>query len=445
MYKRFLFVILVVFSFIGCSSQKYLIRKVEDTDFTRRSFETITDSLSLLEFIQLGYFEKARDLLSQHPDSGSNEFILAEGMLNFYYGRKKEAEQSLLKVFKDDRDSTRIDLSFNTLYQLYLYHEKFDQLEGLINAAKKKRIQIDSTSRMLSTAHGQISPYDISFKDSKTVVPMLISLSGCPTIKIEINNQGTEIFWLDTGAGLNVISSDLAQKHGIHQITEGKGEAGTATDKKVPFQIGFIESIQIGDIVVKNVPVMILDSKYLKFKPLGFINLFRIDGVLGWPLLSKFKTTLNYPQRIVCFEPISVSEEGYETRNFFWYGVPFVEIVINSLYPMNFFLDTGANKSSLTPTSIGKINSHSPKLKSSLGCTIGAGGGKFRKIQKLERATITIDKFNISSLTLSIHEDYNEYIIQKDGTLGGDILKNFIVTLDPVRGRFILKYLSNDH
>ncbi|MCK4446939.1 MAG: aspartyl protease family protein, partial [Candidatus Marinimicrobia bacterium] len=134
-----------------------------------------------------------------------------------------------------------------------------------------------------------------------------------------------------------------------------------------------------------------------------------------------------------------------ETRNFFWYGVPFVEVVINSLYPMNFFLDTGANKSSLTPTGRGKIDSHSPKLKSSLGCTIGAGGGKFRKIQKLERATITIDKFNISPLTLSIHEDYNEYIIQKDGTLGGDILKNFIVTLDPVRGRFILKYLSNDH
>ncbi|MCK4446244.1 MAG: hypothetical protein KAW56_04100, partial [Candidatus Marinimicrobia bacterium] len=199
MYKRFLFVILVVFSFIGCSSQKYLIRKVEDTDFTRRSFETITDSLSLLKLLQYGYFDQAGDLVSQHPDSGSNEFILAEGMLNFYYGRKKEAEQSLLKVFKDDRDSTRIDLSFNTLYQLYLYHEKFDQLEGLVNAARKKRIQIDSTDRMLSTAHGQISPYDISFKDSKTVVPMLISLSGCPTIKIEVNNQGTETFWLDTG------------------------------------------------------------------------------------------------------------------------------------------------------------------------------------------------------------------------------------------------------
>ncbi|MCK4297623.1 MAG: hypothetical protein KAX28_13320, partial [Candidatus Marinimicrobia bacterium] len=123
MYKRFLFVILVVFSFIGCSSQKYLIRKVEDTDFTRRSFETITDSLSLLKLLQYGYFDQAGDLLSQHPDSGSNEFILAEGMLHSYYGRKKEAEQSLLKVFKDDRDSTRIDLSFNTLYQLYLYHE----------------------------------------------------------------------------------------------------------------------------------------------------------------------------------------------------------------------------------------------------------------------------------------------------------------------------------
>ncbi len=445
MYKRFLFVILVVFSFIGCSSQKYLIRKVEDTDFTRRSFETITDSLSLLKLLQYGYFDQAGDLLSQHPDSGSNEFILAEGMLNFYYGRKKEAEQSLLKVFKDDRDSTRIDLSFNTLYQLYLYHEKFDQLEGLVNAARKKRIQIDSTDRMLSTAYGQMFPYDIQSSDSKTVVPMLISLSGCPTIKIEINNQGTETFWLDTGAGLNVISSDLAQKYGIHPITEGEGEAGTATDKKVPFQIGFIESIQIGDMVVKNVPVMILDSKYLKLKPLGFINLFRIDGILGWPLLSKFKTTLNYPQQIVCFEPISVSKEEYESRNFFWYEIPFVEVAINSLSPMNFFLDTGANMSSLTPIGMRKMDSRFPKMKSSLGCTIGAGGAKFGKIQKLEKATITIDKFNISPLTLSIHEDYNKHIIQKDGTLGGDILRNFIVTLDPIQGRFILEHISNDH
>jgi len=119
MYKRFLFVILVVFIFFGCSSQKYLIRKVADTDFKRSSFETITDSLSLLKFLQYGYFQKAEDLLSQYPDSDSNEFILAEGMLNFYYGRKKEAEQSLLKVFKDDRDSTRIDFSFKILYQLY--------------------------------------------------------------------------------------------------------------------------------------------------------------------------------------------------------------------------------------------------------------------------------------------------------------------------------------
>ena len=131
MYKRFLFTSFLVFCFVGCSSQKYLIRKAEDVDFQQKSFKTISDSLSLLNLIQSGYFNKAEDLLRQNPDTDSSELTLANGMLSFYYGRNKEAEQSLLKVFREDTDSSRMDISYQTLYQLYFHQEQYNRLEDL--------------------------------------------------------------------------------------------------------------------------------------------------------------------------------------------------------------------------------------------------------------------------------------------------------------------------
>ena len=81
-------------------------------------------------------------------------------------------------------------------------------------------------------------------------------------VRVQVNGQGPVDFVLDTGAEQTVVSRDLARRRGVVPITymqsAGVGDVGLRS-----LQIGRIDSLQVGDLKVRNVPCLI------KNPPLG--------------------------------------------------------------------------------------------------------------------------------------------------------------------------------
>ncbi len=98
-------------------------------------------------------------------------------------------------------------------------------------------------------------------------VPVKRRESGTPVINVTFN--GTQQFEMivDTGASNTVVTQAIATALGIKPTTTAK--ANTASDRGVEFLIGYVDTIEVGGIVVNNLPVAIAPSAQLETGLLG--------------------------------------------------------------------------------------------------------------------------------------------------------------------------------
>lgn len=92
-------------------------------------------------------------------------------------------------------------------------------------------------------------------------------LGGTPVINVTFN--GTQQFEMivDTGASGTVITQQTAATLGV--VPVAKAKANTASAKDVEFDIGYVDSIEAGGAVIKNVPIAIAPSSELEIGLLG--------------------------------------------------------------------------------------------------------------------------------------------------------------------------------
>ncbi len=88
---------------------------------------------------------------------------------------------------------------------------------------------------------------------------------GIPVIEVLFNNQQSFEMLVDTGASSTVITPIMAEFLGV--VPSGTGKADTPSQKGVEFDIGLIQSINVGGAVKANVPVAIAPA--LSFGLLG--------------------------------------------------------------------------------------------------------------------------------------------------------------------------------
>ena len=90
---------------------------------------------------------------------------------------------------------------------------------------------------------------------------------GTPVIDVTFNNTQPIEMIVDTGASGTVITQQAAASLGV--VPVGTAKADTASAKDVEFSVGYVESIQVGGAVIKNVPVAIAPSPGLEIGLLG--------------------------------------------------------------------------------------------------------------------------------------------------------------------------------
>lgn len=124
--------------------------------------------------------------------------------------------------------------------------------------------------------------------DGITSVPFLVATEII--VPVRINDGPVMHFFFDTG-GQNVIGSKSLKALGIAAV--GSGTVGGAGAGVAPVKFAFVRSERIGTAELRNQPFLVLDSNVLG----------GVDGVVGWEILSRFATRIDYATNTLSLAP----------------------------------------------------------------------------------------------------------------------------------------------
>lgn len=222
------------------------------------------------------FFEKAAE---EEPENIDSFLRLAE--ISLFSNRLDEAEKWLNKVFKLRPDEKKAK---SLLAEVYYRQDDFKKASLLFRDLGR-----NAAAEKYASFRGQ-KPYRIKSKTRITALDFVIT-DPLPVVGVRVNGSEEVNFIIDTGASELVIDSDFAEEIGAQKFGS---ETGTfAGGKKAPYEQGRVDSLVLGDFLIQNVPVHMMNVRQFS-KPI-FRDL-RIDGIIGTVLFYHFLSTLDYEQ-----------------------------------------------------------------------------------------------------------------------------------------------------
>ena len=385
-------------------------------------------------------------------------------MVDFYENRIGTALSGLRKAVSIDPDEP--DYVFNlgqAAARNERYKEAADAYERFLFIAPKtdvdRRARIVGLIDFLRYLGKQGSLY-VPSAGVRTTVPFE-SFDNRPIISVRINGEKQPLkFVLDTGSGMSVLSEQTAKKLGLKPVARGGMARAVGGGGKFEIVYGYLNSIEIGDVGVDNVPVYIR-----RF----FDTNIPVDGYLGLSVVSKFLASIDYGTRKVSLLkqnqsdaveswtmlrrgesaqsllPLTPNDGTIEvplrtTSSGFLSGEVGLEGFDKTL---NFIIDTAA---SITVVSekLSQEEQLLDLLRPSKMRVYGAAGVtedvKLLQLPRLSLGLSKLEKINAAVLDL---EPVNETAgFTQSGILGGNFLKNFHVYFDFARGSIRLEPLG---
>jgi hypothetical protein len=198
---------------------------------------------------------------------------------------------------------------------------------------------------------------------------------------------------------------------------------GLGGEGKVESPIYRADSVKVGDVTIKNVPLGTLGNPLLDLV---------MDGILGPTLLSDFFITIDYPG-----SQIELSRKaptgGTPIQAWFFSGLLLLPSQVNGKFNGNFLLDTGADGTLLSHGMAANLGVNKDTPGASLNLPIGGVGGLEDGILLVPSVTIkTLFETKQFDKMMAIDLHAMSTLIQTElsGVLGFDSLKDYRVTLD---------------
>lgn len=381
-----------------------------------------------------GNLRQARLLLANSLTLHNKESLAWAGMglVDFYENRIDDAIENLETAsYLDPREP---DFAFS-LAQVAARAERYEMaaeayakfLYVAPDTDRDRKERIEGLIRFLRFLGGRKSLYDID--GGGTSVPIAIERDR-PVIMMRVNGKKESLrFVLDTGSGISVISKKTAARLGIKAITKGGMARAIGGDGKFPIVYGFLNSVSIGDVKIRNVPVYIREF---------YSTSEEVDGYIGLALISKFLTTLDYaggtftlaektktdgtPTEGSLFLPLRLTSSGFLSGEVMLEGVD---------SPLNFIVDTGASVSVIASevAAMDEIERHAQEERLRV---IGAAGVlddvRYFVLPKMSFGNNTVESVKAVELDLGIINEASGF--RQAGILGGNFLKNYRLTFD---------------
>ena len=264
-----------------------------------------------------------------------------------------------------------------------------------------------------------------------------------PILNVRINGRKEPLrFVLDTGSGISVISDETAKHLGIKAVA--RGGMARAVGGKFEIVYGFIDSMEIGEARIENVPVYIR-----RF----YNDEIPVDGYIGLAVVSKYLTTVDYGTRTFTLNrqrqnsdsPAAISQASFEipirtTTSGFLSGEVQVEGVSR---PFNFIIDTGASISVVSEKmmELDEMNSFKhPARMRVYGAAGIADGVQTLVLPRVLLGSQAREKVDVAVLDLEPVNETTGFI--QSGIIGGNFLRYFRVTFDFKRSVILLEPLN---
>jgi hypothetical protein len=257
------------------------------------------------------------------------------------------------------------------------------------------------------------------------------SPTGTPIIEVTINGF-KRYFWLDTGANYSVLSSKAAEECMVKILSREKSRALTPSDKTVSIKPALIDSLDIAGIRIKNHPAIVVNEIDLRFKFFGSRNITKIDGIIGWKVVQNLDLTIDYDaSRLIIKKPARL-DKGF--RNLFWLGCPVVRLITADSLVLNFGLDTGAEKTTITENILKKVDVK--RLYNTTKTLATLGGWIYNNSFIIPDLVLTLDNSSVHFQNLATAYQFPSFFLRLDGFLGSDTFSHSSIRIDWLNGRF---------
>lgn len=369
------------------------------------------------------------------------------GMLDFYENRIVDSVARLSEAVYQSPEEP--DFWF-ALAQVSARAEKFKEAADAYNnflfisknTDDERRARIRGLINFLRFLGDKKSLYE-NIGGDNTKVPFRLE-GNRPVIQIKINDRDEPLnFVLDTGSGISVISDKTAKRMNINTITKGGYAKGIGGDGRFEIVYGFLRSVEVGDVKVRNVPVYIR-----KFHSINE----GIDGYIGLSLISKFLTTVDYGDLTFSLvkrdsdnaltDDKSISLPLRLTSSGFLSG----EVQLEGIEaPLNFIVDTGASVSVISDaiardeTLSGFATQEKMRVVGSAGVTDDVP--QFL-LPKVSFGNHSRKKIAAIALDLDLINEASGF--EQSGILGGNFLRNYRLTFDFKNSRVIFVPLNDE-
>src|SRR2546421_3298149 len=388
-----------------------------------------------------------------------NEAIAIAGlaMVDYYENRTYPCIVGLRRAASIDPDEP--DYVFNlgqAAARSERYKEAADAYERFLIVAprtdEERRARIRGLIDFLRYLGQQGSLYNLEGAD-RTLV-QFESPDYRPVVKLRINGSKQYFrFVLDTGSGMSVLSEETAKKLGVKSVARGGMARAVGGGGRFEIVYGYLDSIDIGDFRVTNVPVYVRHF---------FDEQIAVDGYLGIAAISRLVVSVDYgTNRLTLARPRSNDAETSATRppssadsditprpgvnipvrttaSGFLSG----EVNIDGINkPLNFIIDTGATVTVLSEKAASMEGAQQFIKQGKMKVYGAAGVADDVKIAALPRVAIgSYSREGIEAAVLDL-EPVNETAgFLQSGILGGNFLRHYRVIFD--FGRSIVRFES---
>jgi predicted aspartyl protease/thioredoxin-like negative regulator of GroEL len=218
--------------------------------------------------------------------------VAGVSMINFYENRPAVALIGLRRAV--DLDPNEPDFLFNyaqAAARSERYREAADAYETFLRIAPRtdadRRARIRGLIDFLRFISTQGSLYSQGGAARTTLQFELVN--SRPIINVRLNgSRKTARFVIDTGSGMCVISSATAERLGVKSVARGGMARAIGGGGRFEIVYGFLDSLQMGETKLDNVPVYIREFQNQQ-EP--------VDGYIGLSVLSSYLASIDYGAR----------------------------------------------------------------------------------------------------------------------------------------------------
>jgi predicted aspartyl protease len=197
---------------------------------------------------------------------------------------------------------------------------------------------------------GSLTPY---YVEGPEVTHIQFSVTDpLPVVEVSINGSQLVPFFIDTGGAEIILDTAFAEEVGAVHAGALSGEGGGT---KGAIGLGKVDRMRIGDFIIQNIPIHILDTTPFA----AVFDGLPVKGVIGTRLLMHFLATIDYQNAcLILRRPTHAAELETSTAKVipFWLIQTHYIVAwgtVNGRALTLFFVDTGlAGKAFTAPESV---------------------------------------------------------------------------------------------